>query len=39
GKISVNSPLGAALIGKVMGDEAIVQAPGGKRVYEVVNIL
>ena len=39
GKISVTSPLGAALIGKVQGDEAIVQAPGGKRVYEVVEIL
>ena len=39
GKISVTSPLGAALIGKEQGDEAIVQAPGGKRVYEVVEIL
>jgi transcription elongation factor GreA len=39
GKISVSSPLGSALIGKEMGDEAIVQAPGGKRVYEVVDIL
>ncbi|MCG8549937.1 MAG: transcription elongation factor GreA [Desulfobacterales bacterium] len=39
GKISVSSPLGSALIGKEMGDEAIVQAPGGKRVYEVVEIL
>lgn len=39
GKISVTSPLGAALIGKELGEEAIVQAPGGKRVYEVVDIL
>ena len=39
GKISVSSPLGSALIGKELGDEAIVQAPGGKRVYEVVDIL
>lgn len=39
GKISVSSPLGSALIGKELGDEAIVQAPGGKRVYEVINIL
>lgn len=39
GKISVTSPLGSALIGKVMGEEAVVQAPGGKRVYEVVDIL
>nr|WP_319493626.1 transcription elongation factor GreA [uncultured Desulfobacter sp.] len=39
GKISVTSPLGSALIGKEQGDEAIVQAPGGKRVYEVIDIL
>lgn len=39
GKISVSSPLGSALIGKEPGEEAIVQAPGGKRVYEVVDIL
>lgn len=39
GKISVSSPLGSALIGKELGEEAIVQAPGGKRVYEVVDIL
>lgn len=39
GKISVSSPLGSALIGKEPGEEAIVQAPGGKRVYEIVDIL
>ncbi len=39
GKISVSSPLGSALIGKKPGDEAIVQAPGGKRVYEIIDIL
>ncbi len=39
GKISVTSPLGAALIGKVPGDEAIIQAPGGKRIYEILDIL
>ncbi len=39
GKISVSSPLGSALIGKELGEEAIVLAPGGKRVYEVVDIL
>lgn len=39
GKISASSPLGSALIGKTSGEEAIVQAPGGKRVYEVVDIL
>lgn len=39
GKISVSSPLGSALIGKVPGDEAVLQAPGGKRVYEILDIL
>jgi len=39
GKISVSSPLGSALIGKVPGDEAVLQAPGGKRVYEILEIL
>jgi len=39
GKISVSSPLGKALIGKKPGDEVVVQAPGGKRVYEVIDIL
>jgi len=39
GKISVSSPLGSALIGKKPGDEAVLQAPGGKRVYEVLEIL
>ena len=39
GKISVSSPLGSALIGKVPGDEAVLQAPGGKRVYEIIDIL
>ncbi len=39
GKISVSSPLGSALIGKQPGDEAVVQAPGGKRIYEIIDIL
>ena len=39
GKISVSSPLGKALLGKKPGDEAIIQAPGGKRTYEVIDIL
>ncbi|WP_022668235.1 transcription elongation factor GreA [Desulfospira joergensenii] len=39
GKISVSSPLGRALIGKQPGDEAVLQAPGGKRVYEIIDIL
>jgi len=39
GKISVSSPVGLALLGKKPGDEAVVQAPGGKRVYEIIDIL
>ena len=39
GRISVSSPLGMAIIGKKVGDEVVVQAPGGKREYEVIDIL
>ncbi|MGD9331362.1 MAG: transcription elongation factor GreA [Desulfobacterales bacterium] len=39
GRISVSSPLGRAIIGKRPDDEITVQAPGGKRVYELVEIL
>lgn len=39
GRISVSSPLGKALLGKKPGDELTLQVPGGKRVYELVEIL
>lgn len=39
GKISISSPLGKAILGKAPGDEVILQAPGGKRSYELVEIL
>jgi transcription elongation factor GreA len=39
GRISVHSPLGQAIIGKKPGDEIILQAPGGKRYYELIEIL
>lgn len=39
GRISISSPLGKAIIGKKPGDEIILQAPGGKRSYELVEIL
>ena len=39
GRISVTSPLGRAIVGKQEGDEIIVQAPAGKRLYELVEIL
>lgn len=39
GRISIASPLGKAIVGRRPGDEIILQAPGGKRVYELVEIL
>ncbi len=39
GRISISSPLGKALLGKEPGAELTVQVPGGKRVYELVEIL
>lgn len=39
GRISVSSPLGRAIIGKRAGDEIVLNAPGGKRVYELMEIL
>jgi transcription elongation factor GreA len=38
GYISFDSPIGKALIGKLVGDTAKVQAPGGVREYEVCDI-
>ena len=38
GKISVNSPVARALIGKYAGDIAQVQAPGGIREYELIDV-
>ncbi|HRF29186.1 MAG: transcription elongation factor GreA [Azonexus sp.] len=38
GKISVNSPVARALIGKYAGDIAQVQAPGGIREYEIIDV-
>lgn len=37
-KISYNSPLGKALIGKESGDEVIVKAPKGDLTYEVQEV-
>ena len=39
GKISVSSPIARALIGKYAGDSVEVQAPGGVREYEVLDVL
>ena len=37
-KISVNSPIARALIGKEEGEEVIVQAPSGNIDYEIIEI-
>lgn len=37
-KVSISSPIARALIGKYQGDIAEVQAPGGVREYEVVEV-
>ena len=39
GRISVSSPLGKAILGKKPGDELTLEVPGGKRIYELVEIL
>jgi len=38
GKISYNSPLGRALIGRQKGDEVEVSTPSGDRYYEIAKI-
>ncbi|MCB0477296.1 MAG: transcription elongation factor GreA [Crocinitomicaceae bacterium] len=37
-KISVDSPIGKGLLGKEVGDIAIVEAPGGKMEFEIIEI-
>ncbi len=39
GRISVNSPIARALIGKTIGDSVEVHAPGGRKSYEIVEVL
>ncbi len=38
GRISVQSPIARALIGKEQDDVVDVQAPGGQRAYEIVEV-
>jgi len=38
GKISVSSPIARALIGKYSGDIAEVQAPGGVKEFEILDV-
>lgn len=37
-KVSVNSPIARALIGKEAGDEVVVQAPSGNIDYEILEV-
>ncbi len=38
GKISNESPIGSALMGKKVGDVVTVQTPGGEVVFEIIDI-
>jgi transcription elongation factor GreA len=38
GRLSVNAPIARALLGKRVGDEAVVRTPKGQSTYEVVAI-
>lgn len=38
GRISIASPLGKAILGRKPGDELVIEVPGGKRAYELVEI-
>lgn len=39
GRLSILSPLGKALVGKKPGSEIDVQTPGGRRCYELMEIM
>lgn len=38
GLLSTTSPIGRSLLGKSVGDEIVVRAPGGEREYEITDI-
>lgn len=38
GRVSISSPIARALIGKTIGDQVEVNAPGGGKSYEVVEV-
>jgi transcription elongation factor GreA len=38
GSISITSPIARSLLGKEPGDEVKIRAPGGERVYEVLEV-
>ena len=37
--ISIATPVGRSLVGKTVGDTAMVQSPGGAREYEIVSVI
>lgn len=39
GRISVSSPLGKAILGKKVGDEVVLNAPVGRRSFELIEIM
>ncbi|WP_174800483.1 transcription elongation factor GreA [Martelella limonii] len=39
GRISISSPISRALIGKEVGDSIEVNAPGGARAYEILEVV
>ncbi len=39
GTISISSPIGRALSGKVVGEEVVVQTPGGRREFEIIDLV
>ena len=38
GRVSISSPIARALIGKGVGDAVEVNAPGGPRGYEIIEV-
>jgi transcription elongation factor GreA len=38
GMVSVNSPIGKALIGRQEGDQVTIRIPAGTRVYEIIKL-
>jgi transcription elongation factor GreA len=38
GLVSINAPIGQALLNKTPGDEVVVQTPRGKKTYEVMEL-
>jgi transcription elongation factor GreA len=38
GLVSISSPIARAMIGKEAGDVAVVQAPGGDRSYDIIEV-